>query len=167
MMFRLPPPPRFTLPPPPMLSSDDNINRKILFRLTCSSIRQQQHREISNLRLIIISCISFIIIILIFILLFMLIQFYCRRRSLFYKNKSKPQSTYNMKSNNVSMSSSRSYETISTEHMGTYIESIDTSATTFSTDPSNVVTCLYCHQERDYSNASLPPYYHTLEIPPS
>ncbi|CAF0761629.1 unnamed protein product [Rotaria sordida] len=154
-MFHLPPPPRFTLPPPPMLASDV-IDRKIRFRLTCSSIRQQQHRQTTNLRLIIISCISFLIVI---ILLFIIIKFYRRRRSSLYDNESKP-------SNNVSISSSRSYETISTEHTSGYIESKYTSATTFSTNPNNVL-CVYCHQERDYSNTSLTPYYHTLEIPSS
>ncbi|CAF0818867.1 unnamed protein product [Rotaria sp. Silwood1] len=158
MMFRLPPPPpRFTLPPPPMFLSDDIIDRKILFQLTCSSIRQQQqYRQINNSRLIIISCISF----LIFILLFIIIQFYRRRKSLFYNYKSKPSTI----SNNETLSNNCSYETISTEHTGTCIQSIDTSATTISTDLHNF-TCLYYQQERDYSNASSSPYYHTLEIP--
>jgi hypothetical protein len=63
------------------------------------------------------------------------------------------------------MNNSRSYETISSEHTGVYVESIDTSATTYSTDPSNIV-CLHCQHEHDYSTTSPPPYYHTLDIHP-
>ncbi|CAF3193613.1 unnamed protein product [Rotaria socialis] len=162
-MFRLPPPPRFTLPPPPKLSSDI-FDRKLLSRLTCSSIRQQQqqHRLFTNPRLIAISSISFLIVLLLCTLLFMLIHFYRRQRSSDYGHTQKPLSTLNMKPKNSTMHTSRSYESISSQHTGVYIESIDTSATTFSTDQSNVI-CLYCHRERVYSNASLPPYYHTLD----
>jgi len=163
-MFRLSPPPRFNLPPPPMLSSDI-FDTKFLFRLTCSSIRQQeQYRQIPKFRLIIISCIIFLIIILLFTLLFMIIKFYRQRKSLSYNHESKPPP---IQSNNFSINSSRSYETISSEHTGVYVESINTSATTYSTDPSNVI-CIHCHQERDYSTTtSPPPYYHTLDILPS
>ncbi|CAF2211332.1 unnamed protein product [Rotaria magnacalcarata] len=160
MMFRLPPPPRFTLPPPPKPSSDI-FDRKLLSQLTCSSIRQQ-HRLLTNPRLIAISSISFLIVLFLCTLLFMLIHFYRRQRSSDYSNTPKPLSTLNMKPKNSTMYTSRSYESISSQHTGVYVESIDTSATTFSTDQTNVI-CLYCHRERVYSNASLPPYYHTLD----
>ncbi len=162
MMFRLPPPPRFTLPPPPMLSSDI-FDTKLLFRLSCSSI-QQQNRQMPNLRLIVISCIIFLIIILLFTLLFIIIQFYRQRKSLFYNYESK--SSPKTLPNNSSMNSSRSYETISSKHTVGYVESIDTSATTYSTDPSHII-CHHCHQEHDNSTTSLPVYYHILDILPS
>ena len=167
MMFRLPPPPRFALPPPPMLSSDI-FDARLLFRLTCSSIRQQQHGQITNMRLVIISCITFLIIVFLFTLLFIIIQFYRRQKSLLHNYQSKPPlpPTSVIKSNNLSMNNSRSYETISSLHTGVYVDSIDTSATTYSTDPSNSI-CLHYHQEHDYSSASPPPYYHTLDILPA
>jgi hypothetical protein len=162
MMVRLPPPPRFYLPPPPMLLSD-LFDTKVFFQLTCSSIRQQEHyRQIPKSRLIAISCITFLIIILLLILFFLIIQVCRRRRSSLPNNyPSKPIST---QSNSLSTNRSRSYETISSEHTGVYVESIDTSATTYSTNPSSIV-CHHCHQERDYSTISPPPYYHTLDIP--
>jgi hypothetical protein len=165
MMFRLPPPPRFTLPPPPMISADI-FDTKLLFRLTCSSIRQQQHRQFTNSRLIVISCITFLITILLFTLSFIIIQSYRKRKTLFYDYESKPSTTVVIKSNNLPMTSSRSYETISSQQTGVYVESIDTSATTYSTDPSSIV-CIHCHQEHDYSTTSPPPYYHTLDILPT
>ena len=161
-MVRLPPPPRFNLPPPPMVSSD-MFDSKILFRLTCSSIRQQENfRQIPKSRLIAISCIAFLIMILLFTLLFIIIQFYRQRKSSSSNSQSKPP----MPPNHLPISTSRSYETISSSYTGVYIESIDTSATTYSTDPSNTI-CLHCHQERDDSITSPPPYYHTLDILPS
>jgi hypothetical protein len=165
MMFRLPPPPRFTLPPPPMLSADV-FDTKLLFRLTCSSIRQDQYKKLTNPRLILISCITFLIIAMLFTLVFVLIQSYRRRKSLSNNDKLKASPPV-IPSNHLSMSSSRSYETISSAHTGIYVESIDTSATTLSTNPSNII-CLNCHQESDYSNISPPPpYYHTLDILPT
>jgi hypothetical protein len=160
-MFRLPPPPRFNLSPPPILSSDI-FERNLLFQLTCSSIRQQeQYKQIPKSRLIAISCIAFLIMILLFMILFIIIQLYRQRKSLSYNSQSKPPP---IQSNTISMNTSRSYETISSEHTGVYVDSIDTSATTYSTDPSNII-CLHCHQERDYSIPSPPPYYHTLDVP--
>ena len=166
-MFRLPPPPRFTLPPPPplMLSSDT----KYLVQWTCSSVRQ--HQPIVNLRLILISCISFFMISLMFTILFMLIQSYRRRKSLLYNYESKLSSlaaaTEIMASNNLSMISSRSYETISIEHTSGYIYSTDTSVTTYATDSHDNVCC-HCHQAYEYSNNSLsmspPLYYQAFDI---
>ena len=162
-MVHLPPPPRFNLPPPPMLSSDI-LNAKVFFQLTCSSIRQQGHYpQIPKSRLIAISCITFLILILLMVLLFLIIQFCRRRRSLTNNYPSKPTS---IQPNTLSTNRSRSYETISSMHTGVYVESFDTSATTYSTDPSSIV-CHHCHQERDYSTISPPPYYHTLDILPS
>lgn len=162
-MFHLPPPPLFTLPPPPMLPSDF-IHKQVLSQLTCSLIRQkpQPFRLITNPRLIVISSISFLIVILLSVLLFMCVQYYHRKRSLVNNDKSKSiRSVPDTRYNNVTMYTSRSYESISSAYTGIYVESIDTTATTFSTDQSNM--CIYCHQERDYSNASLPPFYHTLD----
>jgi len=164
-MFRLPPPPRFNLPPPPMLLSDIS-ETKLFFRLTCSSIRQQeQYQQIPKSRLIAISSITFLIMILLFTLLFIIIKLYRQRKSSSYNSQSKPPPPP-IQSNTCLMNSSRSYETISSEHTGVYVESINTSATTYSTDPSNII-CLHCHQEHDFSIISSPPYYHTLDILPT
>ena len=168
MMFRLPPPPRFTLPPPPpLMLSSDTIDTKHLVQWTCSSIRQ--HQPSTNPRLILISCISFFMFTLMFTILFMLIQFYRRRKSLLYTYESKPPSLAAsgiMTSNNLSMTNSRYYETISTEHTSDYIYSIDTSVTTYATD-SNNTACCHCHQECEYSNSSLsmstPLYYQIFD----
>jgi hypothetical protein len=117
--------------------------------------------------LIVISCIAFLITILLFTLVFIIIQSYRRRKTVSYNYESKPPSTSVMKANNLPMNRSRSYETISSQHTGVYVESINTSATTYSTDPSNII-CIHCHQEHDYSTTTSPaPYYHTLDILPS
>ncbi|CAF0753610.1 unnamed protein product [Adineta steineri] len=172
-MVRLAPPPTFTLPPPPMFPSDI-LDMKLVFRFSCSSIRQRQHQhqQIINSRSIMFSCITFLIIILLFALLFLISKFYRipKSSSINYKSKSlsqplPPPSLSNMKSTNLSMNTSRSYETISSIDTGLYVNSIDTSATTYSTDPSNVIY-LHCSQGHDYSTISPPPpYYHTLNIP--
>lgn len=157
-MVRLQAPPRFNLPPPPMFPSEF-IDKNLIIRLTCSSIRQELYDDsIPKSRLIAISCITALIFFLLFIILLILIQIFRRRKSL-----SKPPI---IPSNVNTLNPSRSYETISSQHTGIYVESIDTSATTFSTDPSSII-CHHCHQERDYSINSLPPYYHTLDILPS
>lgn len=162
-MVRLPPPPRFNLPPPPMLSSSDIFDTKLIFQLTCSSIRQQEpFQQIPKSRLIAISCISFLIIILLFVLIFLLIQFYRQRKSSSSSSK-KPSVEPNT---HIPINPSRSYETISSIYTGVYVDSIDTSATTYSTNPSHTI-CLHCNHERDVSITSPPPYYHTLDILPS
>jgi hypothetical protein len=139
-MFRfLPPPPRFTLPPPPMFSLD----WKILLQLTCSSIRKQQ---ITNPYLILVSCVIFFLIAILLTLLFVWIQSN-RLKTLSNNYKSEPIST-------GSISSSRFYETISSQHTGIYLESINTSATTLSTDPNSSL----CHR----MSSSL--YYEILDI---
>ena len=160
-MFRLPPPPRFNLPPPPMLSSEF-FDPKFVFRLTCSSIRQNiPDQHMSKSRLIAIGCITALIIFLLLIILLVVIQIFRRRKS-FSSNDDEEK----LPSTPTTINPSRSYETISSQHTGIYVESIDTSATTFSTDPSSIV-CQHCQQERAYSMTSLPPYYHTLDVFPS
>lgn len=159
-MVRLPPPPRFNLPPPPMVSSDLFDSKFV--HLTCSSIRQNRQifSQIPRSRLIAISSITFLLVFLLFIIILLMIKI-CRRRkiSLDDSETTKPPSTV--------INPSRSYETISSVHTGIYVESVDTSATTYSTDPSNTV-CFHCQQEHEYSSTSLPPpYYHTLDILPS
>lgn len=159
IMFHLPPPPRFVLPPPPMPGSD-LFDLNLLTQLTCSSIRQR-HQQITNPRLILISCLTFLILALLLTLLVIVIQFSRQRNAATHSNKSKPSPP-----NATSVASSRSYETISSQHTGIYLESIDTSATTYSTDPSQHV-CLQCQHDREQSSISPPPYYHTLDILPS
>ena len=158
-MVRLPAPPRFNLPPPPMFPSEF-FDMNLVIRLTCSSIRQEHHDDqIPKSRLIAISCITALIIFLLFVILLIIIRIFHRRKS--FSNDEHPS-----KSNPSTLNPSRSYETISSQHTAIYVESIDTSATTFSTEPSSII-CHHCHQERDYSINSLPPYYHTLDILPS
>jgi len=138
-MLRLLPPPQFTLPPPPMFPSDI-FDSKILLQLTCSSIRQQQINPPS----ILISCIIFFLIAIILTLLFISIQFYCRKKTSTNNLHSKPTST---------ICNSRSYETISS---GVYLESINTSATTLSTNPSSIISNYY------HRISSPPPSYYDI-----
>ena len=163
-MFHLPPPPRFVLPPPPMPASD-LFDLKLLTQLTCSSIRQR-HPQITNPRLILISCLTFLILALLLTLLVIVVQFSRQRKDSTASNKSKPPPTTASTFHAISVASSRSYETISSRHTGIYLESTDTSATTYSTDPSQH-GCLHCQHDRDQSSVSPPPYYHTLDILPS
>ncbi|UJR28210.1 hypothetical protein I4U23_009460 [Adineta vaga] len=170
-MFRLPPPPRFTLPPPPMLSSDI-FDTKLLFRLSCSSIQQrqrQQKQQLINSRSIMFSCIILTIILLL-ILVFIMIKFHRRRKPRFtsdhHNSKLSSVPISITASNTLSMNTSQSYESITSGHTGFYVESINTSATTYSTNPSNIIYLPYS-EERHYSTISpLPPYYHTLDILP-
>jgi hypothetical protein len=163
-MVQLPPPPRFVLPPPPM-QLFDVFDTKLLAQLTCSSIRQQQHHLLTNPRLILISSLIFLFIAVLLTVLVIIVQVYRQRKSSSLTSlKSMPPRI--ISSNDISLSSSRSYETISSKHTGLYLESIDTSATTYSTDPSNIV-CIHCQQDREHSTALSRPYYHTLDILPT
>ena len=163
-MFRLPPPPRFTLPPPPMPPAGF-FDTKFMFRPTCSSM--QQHQHLTNPRLILISSITFFVIALLSTLLLVLIQLYRRRGRSSSHAPSKASSTPVTTSVASTMARCRSYETISSRYTGIYLESIDTSATTYSTDPSHTI-CLHCQHEHDHPAALIPPpYYHTLDILPS
>ena len=163
-MVRLPPPPSFNLPPPPMLSFDNFDSKLFSQPLTCSSIRQQAYYpQIPKSRLIAISCITSLLLLLLLLVFFLIVRFCRRRKSLPDNSPSKPTPA---QPHGLSTNRSRSYETISSAHTGVYIESIDTSATTYSTNPSSIV-CHHCHEERAYSTTSPPPYYHTLDILPS
>ncbi len=118
-IFRLPPPPRFTLPPPLMLPFD-MLDSKILLQLTCSSIRPQQQQI--NPQLFLLSCFTFFLVTILLTLSFLWIQSY---------RSPKTQLTSKLPPH-----SHRSYETISS---GFYLESINTSATTLSTDPNTIL----------------------------
>ncbi len=63
--------------------------------------------------------------------------------------------------NDLSTCSSRSYETVSSNRTGAYLESVDTSATTCSIDTTDVI-CIECYRQHDYRPT---PYYHILNIP--
>jgi hypothetical protein len=155
-MQHLPAPPAFTLPPPPMPPLEF-FDSQIFSQLSCSSIRHRPNAS-SNSRLILISSIVFLIIALLFTLLLIVIQLYRQRKV--------PSSTSTIKTTRPgpSVPTSRSYETISSKHTGVYLESIDTSATTYSTDPSQSI-CLHCQQEREHRIGSPPPpFYHILDV---
>ena len=171
-MVHLPAPPRFTLPPPPMPPSD-LFDASFLSQLTCSSIRQQQSPQQQNFqansRLILISSGTFLVIAILLSVLVLVIQYYRQRRSLLQSLKKQPLASVGTMSSESSVSNSRSYETISSRHTGVYLESIDTSATTYSTEPSRIV-CLHCQHDHSVATATAvhpPPYYHTLDILPS
>ena len=158
MMSRLPAPPQFLLPPPPMPSSD-MIDLKIMSQLTCSSIRQYQQTT-SNWRLFVLASGSALIAIL--LLTVTLIWLFSSRKRIQSKKThfEKPATAINS-INDLTMCSSRSYKTISSDHTGIYVESIDTSATTCSIDTTDV-RCMECY----YQHVLQPtPYYHILSIP--
>jgi hypothetical protein len=104
IMFHLPPPPRFILPPPPTFPSEI-FGSKMFLQLTCSSIQQQQ----IDPGLILIGCFILFIIIIILTL-----SFNHRQKILTNNHNSKI-------SRDLSISSTRSYETISS---GIYLESV-------------------------------------------
>lgn len=176
-MVHLPAPPRFTLPPPPMPPSD-LFDASYLSQLTCSSIRQQQQQQSphlqslqANSRLILISSGTFLIVAILLSILVIVIQYYRQRSSLLESIKKKPLESVGTISSDSSLSNSRSYETISSRHTGIYLESIDTSATTYSTDPSHII-CYHCQHDHGVMETATairhpPPYYHTLDILPS
>lgn len=62
----------------------------------------------------------------------------------------------------LSTSSSRSYETISSDHTGVYLESVDTSATTCSMDTA-VAICMECNRQQQATQYFS--YYHILGVP--
>jgi len=159
MMSQLPPPPRFILPPPPMPSSDI-FDLKILSQLTCSSIRQQYQQTITSSHLILFASASVIAAILLFTIT--LIWFLSsRKHKQSYNNHNSKPSTSIDSMNDLSTCSSRSYETVSLDHTGIYLESVDTSATTCSTDTTGVI-CTECYRQNSLQPV---PYYHILSIP--
>lgn len=162
-MVHLAAPPRFALPPPPMPPSEI-FDANLLSQLTCSSIRQQQA---SNPRLILISSMFFVAFALMLTLVIILIQIFRQRKHISSSNSSKSTSiSQTMTSSERSISTFQSYETISSRYTGYYLESVNTSATTCSTDRSQTI-CLHCQQDRQPSSISPPPFYHTLDILPS
>ncbi len=159
MMSRLPPPPRFTLPPPPIPPSDI-FDLKIISQLTCSSIRQHYQQIIPNSRLILFTSASVIIAILLFtITIIWLLS--SRKQKQSYKNHNTKPTTSIDSMNDLSTCSSRSYESVSSDHTGVYLQSVDTSATTCSTDTTGVI-CIECYHQHSLQPA---PYYQILNIP--
>jgi hypothetical protein len=155
-MSRLPPPPRFTLPPPPMPSSDV-FDVKIISQLTCSSIRQQ---TMTSSRLILFASGSVIVAILLFTITFIWLFSSRKPKQSYVHQKSKPTTSINSM-NDLSTRSSRSYETVSSDHTGVYLQSVDTSATTCSTDTTGVI-CIECYRQHNLQPTH---YYHILNIP--
>lgn len=159
MMSRLPPPPQFLVPPPPMPSLD-MLDLKIVSQLTCSSIRQQQSQATANSRLIILAGGS-VLIAMLFLTITLIWLFSSRKQKQQQKSHHAKPTTSNKSVNNLSTFSSRSYETISSDHTGIYVESIDTSATTCSMDTTGVI-CMECYHQHTFQP---PPYYHIISIP--
>jgi hypothetical protein len=159
MMSRLPPPPRFILPPPPIPTSDI-FDVKILSQLTCSSIRQQSQQTIINSRLILFTSASVIAAILLFTITLIWL-FSSRKQKQSNKNPNSKLATTINPMHDWSTRSSRSYETVSPDHTGIYLQSVDTSVTTCSTDTTGVI-CIQCYFQHGFQPA---PYYHILNIP--
>ncbi|CAF2395950.1 unnamed protein product [Rotaria sp. Silwood2] len=164
MMSRLlSPPPRFTLPPPPMPPSNI-FDLKIVSQLTCSSIQQQKYQQtMTSSRLILFTSASVIAAILLFIitLIWLLLS---RKQKQSYNNhnlKSTQPPTSIDSMFDSSTRSSCSYETISSNHTGVYLESVDTSATTCSIDTTDII-CIECNRQHGLQPA---PYYHIFHVP--
>ncbi|CAF0761391.1 unnamed protein product [Rotaria sordida] len=159
----LPPPPLFTLPPPPMPPSD-LFDLKIVSQLTCSSIQQQyQQTMTTSSRLILFTSASVIVAILLFIItLIWLLSSRKQKQSHNNHNLKSTQPPTSIDSMfDLSTSSSRSYETISSNHTGVYLESVDTSATTCSIDTTGAI-CIECNRQHGLPPA---PYYHIFHVP--
>ncbi|UJR28225.1 hypothetical protein I4U23_009475 [Adineta vaga] len=163
-MFQLPPPPRFNLPPPPMPPTD-LIDVKIVSQLTCSSFRQHAQETTMNVHLILFaSAIVIVAILLLILTLIWLLLSSRKRKQQSCENLKSPQAIQAIDSiNDWSTCSSRSYETVSFDHTGIYLESVDTSATTCSTDVTGEV-CTECCQHYSYQPQPTP-YYHVINIP--
>jgi hypothetical protein len=158
MMSRLPPPPQFLLPPPPVPPSEI-FDVKIVSQLSCSSIRQQ-YQSTTSFRLILLASASVIAAIL--LLTFTLIWLMSSRKSkqLQKNSHAKPVTSIDLM-NDLSTCSSSSYETISSNYTGGYVQSVDTSATTCSIDTTNAI-CIECYHQHSFRPT---PYYHILSIP--
>lgn len=161
-MSRLPAPPQFNLPPPPMPPSDI-FDVKIISQLTCSSIRQQQQwqQTILNSRLILFTsaCVITAILLLLITIICLLLSRKSKKSNI--KHNSKPSIPINS-INDLTICSNRSYETVSSDRTGAYLESIDTSATTCSIDTTDGIYIEYYHP---YVFQSPAPYYHIVNIP--
>ncbi|CAF0744704.1 unnamed protein product [Adineta steineri] len=162
-MPRLPPPPRFTLSPPPMPPSDI-FDRKLISQLTCSSIRQHGQETILDSHLIFFASATVIAAILLFIITLIWLLSSRKQKQSYDNSKSKPsQVPKSIESmNDLSTCSTCSYETVSPNHTGIYLESVDTSATTCSTDVTTSGVCYECYQHHDQQSI---PYYHVICIP--
>jgi hypothetical protein len=157
-MSRLPPPPQFILPPPPVPSSDI-FDVKVISQLTCSSIRQH-YQQSTSFHLILLTSAS--VIAAIILLTFTLICFISSRKpKQLQKNYHVKPVTSIDSMNDLSTCSSRSYETVSSNHTGAYVQSIDTSATTCSIDTTGVI-CIECYHQHNFQPT---PYYQILNIP--
>lgn len=160
-MSRLPPPPPFTLPPPPMPPAD-LFDTNIVSQLTCSSIRQHYQQTMISSRLILIASATVLAAIILFIITLIWLLSFRKQKPLDQKSKSLQRRPMPIDSiNDWSTYSSRSYETVSSDHTGIYLESVDTSATTCSTDATSVI-CTECIRQHGLQPA---PYYHILNIP--
>ena len=163
-MYRtLPPPPHFSLPPPPMPSSDI-FDIEMVSQLTCSSIRLEYRQAMISSHLILFASASVIIAILLFIISLIWLRS-SRTQEKSYNNnyhlKLTPKSASIDLINDCSTYSSQSYETVSSNHMGIYLESVDTSATTCSTDTMGAIynECYWQHRLEPAH------YYQILNMP--
>ena len=157
-MSRLPSPPRFTLPPPPM-PSFDIFDKEMISQLTCASIRQPYQQTWTTARLCLLGAASTLVVLLLLTITFIgLLSIRKRKRSSSEKQhvRSSQPST-----NHLSRDSSRSYETISSDRTGAYLESVNTSATSCSMNTTSG-HCPDCHRHYHHQPA---PYYHILNVP--
>jgi len=144
------------------MPSSDILDLKMISQLTCSSIRQQYQQTIVNSRLIVFTSACIIAALLLFTitLVWFLSSRKQKQKQAYNTHNSKPSTSIDSM-NDLSTCSSRSYETVSSDHTGVYLESVDTSATTCSTDTTGVI-CIECYRQRGLQPA---PYYYILNIP--
>jgi hypothetical protein len=142
------------------MPSSDTFDLKIISQLTCSSIRQQYQQTITSTHLILFASASVIAAILLFTITLIWLLLSRKQTQSCNKHNSKPSTSIDSM-NDLSTCSSRSYETVSSNHTGVYLESVDTSATTYSTDTTGTI-CIECYRQHNLQPA---PYYHILNIP--
>ena len=164
-MSRLPSPPRFTIPPPPMPPTDF-LGADVFAQLTCSSMRQSVQPTWTLTRLFLFaSAICLITILLFTIILIWLLairkqkQFHAKQH--IKSSQIKPTVTIDS-INDRSTNSQCSYETISTDHTGEYVQSADTSATMCSIATDSAI-CLECQRHSYHSRRTH--YYHVVNVP--
>ena len=163
-MVRLPPPPRFTIPPPPMLPTD-LFGANNFAQLTCSSIQQSIQPTWTMTRFLLFTSASCLVAVLLFTITFIWLLAIRKQKQFHIKQHVKSSSTQPpVKINTIndwSTDSNRSYETISTDHTGEYVESVDTSATMCSIETDSIV----CIESQRQQYHPMMPYYHVLNIP--
>ena len=163
-MSRLPAPPRFTLPPPPM-PSFDAFDKRVISQLTCASIRQPYLQTWTTARLLLFGAASTLVFLLVLTIVFIgLLSIRKRKRLSSGKQhvvRSPPPSTGMPSTNHLSRQSSQSYETISSDRTGAYLESVNTSATSCSMN----TTGGHCSDYHRHFHHQPAPYYHILNIP--